>query len=77
MVLVKVLLHVAWIIPLFWGRTSLAVAMLLFVGLCYIKVFKFRQQLSDLAARGGDSREEATLRNALKRWHALTWLKER
>jgi hypothetical protein len=76
MVFVKVLLHVAWIIPLFWGRPYLAVAMLLFVGLCYIKVFKFRQQLSDLVARGGDPKEEASLRHALKRWQTLTWLKE-
>ncbi len=72
---IRVLLHVAWIVPLFLGRPYLAVAMLLFVSLCYIKVFKFRQQLADLVARGGDPREEATLQNALKRWQALTWLK--
>ncbi len=72
---IRVLLHVAWIVPLFLGRPYLAVAMLLFVFLCYIKVFKFRQQLADLVARGGDAREEATLQNALKRWQAVTWLK--
>lgn len=75
MMVLRVLLHVAWIIPLFLGRPYLAVAMLLFVFLCYVKVFKFRQQLADLVARGGDPREEATLQNALKRWQALTWLK--
>lgn len=75
MIVIRVLLHVAWIIPLILGRPYLAVAMLLFVSLCYIKVFKFRQQLADLVARGGDPREEATLQNALKRWQALTWLK--
>jgi hypothetical protein len=73
---VKVFLHGAWILPLFWGRTYLAIAMLLLVLLCYIKVFKYRQLLTDLAARGGDPQEEASLRHALKRWQALTWLKE-
>ncbi len=72
---IRVLLHVAWTIPLFLGRPYLAVAMLIFVLLCYIKVFKFRQQLAELVARGGDAREEATLQNALKRWQAVTWLK--
>jgi hypothetical protein len=76
MVGIKVVLHLAWILPLFWGRTYLAVALLLFVALCYIKVFKFRQQLADLSARGGDPKEEASLRHALKRWQSLTWLKD-
>jgi len=75
MVFVKVLLHGAWILPLFWGRPYLAIAMLLLVLLCYVKVFKFRQQLTDLAARGGDPKDEASLRNALNRWQRLTWLK--
>lgn len=75
MLMIKILLHVAWIIPLFWGRPYLAIALLLFVLLCYIKVFKFKQQLSDLAAKGGDPAAEASVRQALKRWHSLTWLK--
>lgn len=75
MIVVRVLLHVAWIVPLLLGRPYLAVAMLLVVFLCYVKVFKFRQQLADLLARGGDPQQETTLRNALQRWQALTWLK--
>jgi hypothetical protein len=75
MIVIRVLLHVAWIVPFFFGRPYLAVAMLLLVLLCYVKVFKFRQQLADLAERGGDSERKAVLLNALQRWQALTWLK--
>jgi hypothetical protein len=74
-IVIRVLLHVAWIVPFFFGRPYLAVAMLLLVLLCYVKVFKFRQQLADLAERGGDSERKAVLLNALQRWQALTWLK--
>lgn len=75
MIVIRVLLHVAWIAPLILGRPYLAIAMLLFVFLCYVKVFKFRQQLADLSARGGGLHEQAAVQNALKRWQALTWLK--
>ena len=75
LIVIRVLLHVAWIVPLLFGRPNLAIAMLLFVFLCYVKVFKFRQQLADLVAGGGDPQKEATLQNALKRWQAVTWLK--
>ena len=72
---IRVLVHGAWIVPLVLGRPYLAVALLLFVFLCYVKVFKFRQQLADLAERGADPQKEATLRHALQRWQALTFLK--
>jgi hypothetical protein len=61
--------------PFFFGRPYLAVALLLFVSLCYVKVFKFRQQLADLAERGGDPERKAVLLHALQRWQALTFLK--
>jgi hypothetical protein len=73
---IRVFLHVAWVIPLFLGRPYLSIALLLFVFLCYVKVFKFRQQLADLSDRGGDPKEEAALRQALLRWQSLTWLKQ-
>jgi hypothetical protein len=75
MLVIRVLLHVAWIVPLVLGRPYLAIAMLLFVFLCYVKVFKFRQQLADLSARGGHPKEEIAVRKALQRWQSLTWLK--
>lgn len=75
-IVIRVLLHGAWIVPFFFGRPYLAVAMLLLVLLCYVKVFKFRQQLADLAERGGDPERKAVLLHALQRWQALTWLKD-
>lgn len=68
-------LHVAPLVPLFFGHPYGAVALLLFVLLCYIKVFKLRQQLLDLAAQGGDPKQEVSIQNALHRWLALTFLK--
>jgi hypothetical protein len=73
-VFLKILVHVAPVFPLFWGRPYLAIALLLFLLLCYIKVFKLKQQLTDLSEQGGDPKVEASVRNAMKRWHSLTWL---
>jgi len=72
--LLRALLHISPLIPLYLGLHSLGIAVLLLVLLCYIKVFKLRQQLVDLASRGGDTKLEASLRKALQFWHSLTYL---
>lgn len=71
-----VLVHLSPLIPLYYDRRALAGALLLFVLLCYIKVFKLKQMLADQVAKGGNPREEASIQGALKRWRALTFLAE-
>ncbi len=72
--ILRAFLHISPLIPWYYGRQSLAGAVLLFVLLCYIKVFKLRQQLADQRTKGGNPREEASIEGALKRWLALTYL---
>ncbi len=72
--LLRALLHISPLIPLYLGRQSMAMAVILLVLLCYIKVFKLRQQLVDLASRGADPKLDASLRKSLHRWHSLTYL---
>ena len=72
--IVRLAVHISPFIPLFYGRRAMAIALLLFVLLCYIKVFKLKQLLKDQSAKGGNPKEEASIRGALKRWQALTYL---
>lgn len=75
MIVFRILLHLSPLIPVALGRMNIGAIMLLFLLLCYIKTFKLRQQILELAAKGAKPEELASYQNALKRWHALTFLK--
>ena len=72
--IIRALLHLSPLLPLFMGHWSLAAALFLFVILSYIKVFKLKQQLLDLSSHGGDSIKEASIQKILDRWISLTYL---
>lgn len=69
----RILLHISPLLPLVLGYTYGAIALGLFVGLCYVKVFKLRQQALDYAAKG-DVKQEESVRKALTLWRSCTFL---
>ena len=71
--ILRVLLHLSPIVPLAMNYRYGAVALALLVGLCYVKVFKLRQEAIDSAAKG-NSQREASVRKLLGFWQGLTFL---
>lgn len=71
MPVLRILIHIAPLAIFLSGHVYLAVAALLFVGVCYIKVKKLSNQVTEAQ----DGEEKASLLKARKLWLSLTFLR--
>ena len=73
--LLRIVVHITPIVPFFYGRTILAVILLLLVALFYIKSFKLQVILEDYKQRGlRDADELEKMERHIQRWRYLTFL---
>ena len=72
MFLIKLMIHVSFLIPIYFGKYFFAVAVLLLVASAYIKTKKYEQLLSGKAL---SEREKLSYSRTLRFWKSFTFLK--
>lgn len=75
MLLLRLLFHLCWLPPLFFQKYFLATALMLLVGLFYIKCFKIRDELGVIENKGYKDTDTYHKLKALEsKWKMLTFL---
>lgn len=71
----KILLHLIWVVPLFYGKIFFAMAAVLGVAIFYVKTLKLAASAQELEAKGlGASTECVSFKKHSNRWRQWTFL---
>ena len=75
MSILRLIIHLAPIGPLFFEAYFFSVALVLLVFMTYVKTFKIEQQIEDVKNNEASEGEVSELLKLRDRWKALTYLK--